>query len=140
MKKHLILIAVFGLLHFSSLANSAECDSNFTKSGSFFSGQTYKTWAHFKNVNPSKAFKNAYLYTMKDGWQIVSSDKELGVISAAQDVSFGKGKTVPLNITVEEFGNSGSKVSMTYSTSGGVSSPTEAVKEHFCLTLAEVSK
>jgi hypothetical protein len=117
-----------------------QCQQNFSIEGSFFSGKTYKTWATFDNVGSSKAFKKVYQYTVKDGWQISNADENLGIISASQSVSFGKGKTVPLNIVVEDFGKAGSKVSITYSTSGGVSSPEDAVQTHFCATLAEVSK
>lgn len=128
------------LIIFPAVAFGSQCESNFTKEGGFFKGTTYKTWATFDSVKPSVAFKKTYLYTVKDGWKIVSSDKDLGIISAVQDVSYGQGKTVPLNIVVEEYGDKGSKVSITYATSGGVSSPTEAVKKHFCATLATVKK
>ena len=133
----MVLCAV--LLSGVALADSSQCGDNFTVEGSFFSGKTYKTWAEFPGVKADYAFKKVYVYTVKDGWNISQADKEIGVISASQVVSHGKGKTAPLNIVVEEKG-AGSKVSMTYSTSGGVSSPDDAVKNHFCATLAEVDK
>ncbi len=140
MIKHNIIVATICILSIPLQAIADQCTSNFSKEGGFFSGTTYKTWALFDNIKPSKAYKKVYLYTAKDGWQIIKSDKELGIISASQSVSYGEGKTVPLNIIVEESGTNGSKVSLTYTTSGGVSSPTDAVKKHFCLTLAEVKK
>ncbi len=91
----------------------------------------------FPNVKPNSAFKKVYAQTVKDGWKISQADKDMGVISASQIVSYGNGKTAPLNIVVEKNGI-GSKVSITYSTSGGVSSPEDAVKNDFCATLSSV--
>ncbi len=139
MKSFNFLFIAFLLLSIPTLVGANQCEINFTEEGSFIKGKTYKTWALFDNVQPTDAYKKVYLYTVKDGWKITESDKELGVISASQDVSYGQGKTVPLNIVVEEAGSAGSKVSITYSTSGGVKSPTDAVKKHFCLTLNEVN-
>ena len=125
------------LISGEALADSSQCEGNFTVEDSFFSGKTYKTWADFPNVKPDHAFKAVYIQTVKDGWKISQADKAMGVISASQTVSYGNGKTVPLNIVVEKSGT-GSKVSMTYSTPGGVGSPDEAVKKDFCATLTSV--
>jgi hypothetical protein len=140
MFRYIFLISNLALITSGAYAGVEQCERNFSKDGGFFKGTTYKTSAIFKNVKPSTAYKRVYLYTAKDGWTITESDKDLGIISASQDVSFSKGKQVPLNIIIEDNGATGSKVSLTYSTSGGVSSPTEAVKKHFCSTLAEVTK
>ncbi len=120
------------------LADNNQCENNFTEEGGFFSGKTFKTSAEFSGVKKDKAYKNVYLYTVKNGYKIIESDKEMGIISASQNVSYGKGKTAPLNIIVEELGKSDSKVSITYAVSGGVTSPSNAVKEYFCNTLAQV--
>lgn len=131
-----MLLGMF-FLSTAALADSSQCGGNFTVEGSFFSGKTYKTWADFPGTKPDDAFKKVYAYTVKDGWKVSQADKELGVISASQDVSYGNGKTAPLNLVIEPIAN-GTKVSMTYSTSGGVTSPDDAVKKHFCVTLAEI--
>jgi len=137
----LMLMCVLAIALSSQLLFAEEqCRENFAVEGSFFSGKTYKTWSIFENILVSKAYKQVYRYTVKDGWHITSADKNLGVISASQEVSYGQGKTVPLNIVVEQLGKTGSKVSITYTTSGGVSSPDDAVQKHFCATLAEVRK
>lgn len=112
-----------------------QCETNFTKEGSFFKGKTFKTWAEIEGVSSTDAFKKIYQHIAKDGWKISSSDKEMGIISAGQDVSYGNGKTAPLNVIIEESGEN-SKVSISYSISGGVSSPEKAVIESFCKTIA----
>lgn len=135
------VVILFGVIFISgnAWADSAQCEDNFSVEGNFFSGKIYKSWAEFAHVKTNLAYKKVYAYTAKGGWQISQADTELGVISASQNVSYGNGKTAPLNILVEKSG-SGSKVSMTYSTSGGITSPEDAVKKHFCVTLAEVDK
>ncbi len=101
-----------------------ECAQNFTYDGSFLAGRTYKSHVFIKGVSKNTAMQRAARYTANDGWSITNTDQNLGIISASQTVSFGKGKTVPLNIGIESK-KEGVKVSMTYSTSGGVTSPLE---------------
>ncbi len=135
MFKSKYVLSVIALLSVQVFANDEQCKTNFTKEGSFLSGTTFKTWAEVEGVESAEAFKKVYLQTVKDGWKITSSDKEIGIISAAQDVSYGNGKTAPLNIVVEKSSTNGSKISITYSLSGGVKSPEKAVIESFCKTI-----
>lgn len=140
MTKLKVALLFVGLFSAQLFASEQQCKTNFTVEGSFFKGKTYKTWAIVSNVPTSVAYKNIYLKTVKDGWNITSSDKDMGIISAAQSVSYGNGKTAPLNIIVEQENESDSKVSITYSTSGGVSSPEDAVLKSFCETVSEAEK
>ncbi|PRC91948.1 hypothetical protein [Solimicrobium silvestre] len=113
---------------------AASCEDNFSSSGSFFTGSTFKTWAELPNSKFESAYKGAYMYTVKDGWKILQSNKEMGVISAAQAASYAKGKVIPLNIAVEKLG-AGTKISLVYTTPAGAVSPEAAVKTHFCKTI-----
>lgn len=118
--------------------DTRECAENFTVEGSFFSGKTFKTRANVSGVDQATALKRAAQFTAEDGWSIASVNESLGIISASQSVSYGNGKTAPLNISISE-ADSGVTVGMTYSLSGGVSSPEAAVKEHFCKTVEAVA-
>jgi len=115
-----------------------ECAQNFTYNGSFLAGRTYKSSVFIKGVSKKKAMQRATRYTINDGWSITNTDQSLGIISASQTVSYGQGKTAPLNIGIESK-NNGVNVSMTYSTSGGVTSPLESIKDHFCSTMEAVA-
>ena len=128
-------VVVVASVSIASSAFAGQCEDNFTTEGSFFSGKTYKTSAQLASVKQPDAYKRAYVFTTENGFTITSSDKDIGVISANQTVSYGKGKTVPLNISVQPDGN-GTRISLTYATSGGVTSPEDAIKRHFCLTVA----
>ncbi len=140
MRHHsLSLLTMAALAMGTGLARADEaCLQNFSAEGSLFSGKTYKTSATFAAVAPQDAFSRAYAFTVQHGFTVVSSDKSMGIISAAQSVSYGKGKTVPLNIVVAAE-QGGSKVAMMYATGAGVMSPEDAIKKHFCLTLAAVA-
>lgn len=112
---------------------------NFKVEGNFLIGKTYKTSAVVSGVRQSDAFNRALAFTVANGFTVTASDREAGVISAAQAVSAGKGKTVPLSVILQpDAGNL--KISMSYATSSGVMSPEGAIKQHFCLTIAAASE
>lgn len=116
-----------------------QCETNFSSAGSFFKGKVFKTWADVPGVDSVNAYKKVYLQVVKDGWKINSSDKELGIISAGQEVSYGAGKSAPLSITVEKIGEGNSKISIAYSISGGISAAEKDVIKSFCQTIASAS-
>lgn len=116
-------------------AIAASCEDNFTTTGNFFTGKVYKTWSDLPAGKFESAYKGAYLYTLKNGWKLLSSDKELGVFTAAQATLYASGKIVPINIAIEK-SDSRTKISITYTTPAGVSSPEDAVKLDFCRTVA----
>lgn len=80
----------------------------------------------------AKAFDNLTATLAAEGWQIVSSSKDSGVISAATTVAFGQGKTAPLNVVVTEASSGGVRVSVVMRTSGGVVASEKALKSLFC--------
>jgi hypothetical protein len=112
---------------------------NFSYSGSFASGRTYKTNVLVLGVSKQDAMGRASRKLTQDGWQLVNTDKDAGVLSASQSVSYGNGKTVPLNVIIEEEGKDVT-VSTTYSTPGGVSSPLDAIARQFCDIIEAVDK
>lgn len=114
------------------------CSDNFTVEGNFVTGKTFKTSVAFPAVRPQEAYARAYAFTAENGFTITNGDKDLGVITAAQSASFSKGKTAPLNIVIRSEPSGGARVSMVYALSGGLISPEDAVRKHFCLTMAAI--
>jgi len=115
------------------------CASGFTVSGGFFSGKQYKTSSSLPGVSGQLAFKRAYASLIKKGYQIVESDKDVGVISASQQViSTSGGKVAPLNILVEPDANAGSKVNFTFSTAGGLMASEDGVRDEFCKITSDI--
>src|ERR1039458_2011747 len=111
---------------------------HFTESGSFFTGKKYSTWQEFPDVSTANAFKRAYAFIAKNGYTIISSDKDTGVISATQNVISQAAKTVPFSILVEDLGHGGSKVTITFSLSGGMVS--SGVRGFFAKVMDAVGK
>lgn len=147
MKKNKILLIIIGTalsgcasqgVQHLQTSDQRPCAQNFTYEGSFLTGQTFKTNGFVSGVSKAKAIEKVAKFTIADGWAITNTDKDLGIISASQTVSFGQGKTAPLNIGVDSV-KGGVNVSMSYSISGGLSSPVEAVKDHFCSTIEAIS-
>lgn len=142
MKKSIFVLAITSILSVgvsaSAMADDRECANNFTVEGTLLSGRTYKTFAFVPGATKANAITAAGRNLATDGWQINSTNEGMGVISASQGVTAGNGKTVPLNVLVDEV-NGGVKVSMTYRISGGLSSPTDAVIKQFCTTIGAVA-
>lgn len=118
-------------------ADTRACAQNFTFDGSFWTGRTFKTHATVKGVSQATGMQRAARNLATSGWNINNTDKELGIINASQTVSFGEGKTTPLNVAFEPQG-SAVRVSVTYALSGGVTSPVEAVRSEFCKIISAV--
>ncbi|MEZ9701106.1 hypothetical protein AB4455_25585 [Vibrio sp. 10N.261.46.E12] len=114
------------------------CVKNFTHEGNMVLGNTFKTNALIENVSKKSAFEKVSKYVAMDGWHITYSDKDLGIISGSQTVSFGEGKSAPLNILINAKGQD-SEISISFSTSMGVYSPSESVMNNFCKMVNSVA-
>jgi hypothetical protein len=111
---------------------AADCQAHFTSEGSLFAGKKFTTWVEFSNLAKPDAYSRALTAISKDGYQIVSADKESGIISASQSVSFGKGTTAPLVIVVEPSNTTGSKLTATFRIGGGQTVKAETVRAKLC--------
>jgi hypothetical protein len=115
------------------------CASNFSVSGNFLTGKGYKTTVALPKLSSRIAFKRAYASLTRNGYQIVQSDKEIGSISASQQVTAPDGgKSAPLNVLVESVSGAGSKIVFTYSTSGGLFAPEDSIRDEFCKITGDV--
>lgn len=135
MSKKILLASILFCAQYANLATAASCDDNFTVTGNFLTGKTYKTWADVPDQSINSAFTPIASFTRNNGFKILESDKERGSIAAVQAVSYANGKKIPLDIAIEPI-TGGVKVSMIYITPMGVTSPEDATKAHFCKTIA----
>jgi hypothetical protein len=132
--KSLAMLAALSLAAVSSSVVASEggqCIDNYTKEGSFFSGRTFKTWAVYPKTPSAAAFKKVYAKIVTDGFKVTQADKDLGVIAAQQDVNGGNGKTIPVNVLIEDQGG-GSKVSVTVITTSGLSVGEAGLQKGLC--------
>ncbi len=106
------------------------CEDNFSVSGNFVTGKTYRTSAIIPNAQARDAFDGAMSFTVGNGFTVQSSDKNAGTISAIQTSN----KRVPLSILISPDGVN-TKMAFSYLTPTGVHSPEDAIKKHFCSTV-----
>src|SRR5437764_3569982 len=114
-------------------SNDDPCVKHYTVKGGFFAGKTFSTWQEFPSVSKLTAFKQAYVYVVKDGWKIDQGDKDLGIISASKSVG---SQSETLNVLIEDFGQ-GCKVTLTHMIPGGSSATKNEIQTQFCGLLAE---
>lgn len=138
MKIALLAISTGLVVSGNAAALEGPCIDNYTKEGSFFSGRTFKSWAEYPTVSEADAFKKVYREVVNQGFKVNSTDKEMGMISAQQNVTGGS-TTVPLNVSVESKGQ-GSRVELTFSTQGGLAVGEEGLQKGFCDLLGSVTK
>jgi hypothetical protein len=134
MTKHTLLATV--LLACSLYTYAGEpCMDNFSTSGNILTGQLYKTGATLPNTNVANAFEGALQFTVVNGFTVLSSDKNTGLIQAANAASYKKGITHPLNIALRADG-ANTIMAISFSMSGVAFASTEDIKKHFCNTIA----
>jgi len=107
------------------------CEANFLVEGSFFTGKTYKTWQEHTGVTYDSSFRKVAQAMASSGWGTVNPNKDLGIISASQSVTMGKGATAPLNVLVKEDGAK-VRVEVTFATSAGQSASEDTAKTQLC--------
>ncbi|MDK9708827.1 MAG: hypothetical protein OEL83_17430 [Desulforhopalus sp.] len=121
--------------------DNRSCVVNFSSSGSAFgSGKQFRTYEVFKDKTKDVVFDKVLTSITSMGcYQIVSTSKDSGYISASQIVLFGEGKTVPTNIIVKEEKESGRvKVEIVKTLSFGLVGSADGIQESFCQMLAGV--
>lgn len=124
-----------------AMASAADqCRAHFTKEGSFFKGATYRTYADFGGLGRDAVFVSAGQSLAGDGWQIVNTNKDMGLISASQQViAPDSSKSVPLNVTVKEAAGGTVRVEMTFAVAPLLKAKDDAVREDFCKVLSKIA-
>ena len=125
------LVVAFAILPLSCVQTyAADCEQNFTSSGNFLSGKTFKTYAGLPNVAPDSAFQAIYRSMVNDGNNIQHVDKSARVL-IAQDRNASANRPMPFTVGVEDT-NPGSRVALSFSIPGGALATEGAVKGAFC--------
>ncbi|MEQ1635183.1 MAG: hypothetical protein ABL903_00735 [Methylococcales bacterium] len=124
----------------SKAADSRACATNYSTEGEFWAGKKFKTFQDFPKTSKAAAFDSLVSVIASSGYQIASSNKESGIISAHQTVTSGQGKTVPLNAVIQDTASGGIHVELIISLSGGVAASADSVQDEFCKMLDSVSQ
>jgi len=122
-----------------SVADNRPCVANYSTEGGFWTGKQFRTYEKFPAVEKNDAFDRLVASIASIGLQVTNSNKDLGIISATNTVSYGEGKTVPLNAIVKSIKPKGIRVDLVFTLSGGLATPADTVQDRFCTLLASVS-
>jgi hypothetical protein len=124
----------------ASIEDNRPCVTNFSTEGGFWTGKQFKTYQVFPKASKSKVFDELLASIASSGFQIQSSNKETGMISANQGVVLGQGKTVPLNALIKESQSGGVRVDLVFALSGTLLTSSDGVRDGFCKLLATVTQ
>jgi hypothetical protein len=97
-----------------------------------------RTSARLPGTAQSTAYSRVYGSMARRGYQIESSEREAGVISASQPVSMSE-KKVPINIVVVPESESDSSITVSVNLPGGLSSSKEAIQKELCSIIADAA-
>lgn len=143
MKRHklTILSSVLIILSLSSCASEApqqtassdsrQCSAHFATKGSFVAGRAFTTFEEQPGMKKSVVYEQLVRTFTVKGFGVVSSNKELSVVSVTNPIIIGRGQQATWNGAVSE-GQGKTRVDLTFSIPGGSSTSTNALKEEFC--------
>lgn len=120
-------------------SDNRPCVTNYSTEGGFWTGKQFKTYEDFPTLEKDAAFDKLVASIASSGWQVENSNKDLSIISASNTVSYGQGKTVPLNAVITNLKPRGIRVALVFTLSGGLATSADSVQEEFCKYLASVS-
>lgn len=92
------------------------CVANYSTEGNFWTGKQFKTYEDFPTLEKNASFDKLVASIASSGWQVANSNKDLGIISASNTVSYGQGKTVPLNAVITNLKPRGIRVELVFYT------------------------
>jgi hypothetical protein len=84
------------------------CIANYSSEGTIQSGQTQKTFQEFPNVTKAMAVERMTVYLVSKGYQLLNTNKGMGIISASQ--SLHGGRVLTINVVVKNIESGGSRV------------------------------
>lgn len=131
---YMLQIVILASFFISGKSSATECNLDLVKSGNFLSGTVYKSTIDLPTAAPDAAWQGAQNHIAKDGWTIQQADIAAGVITAQNARA---ARPTPLSVLIEKLGT-GAKLSITYTTPSGSSSPDQAIRTAFC-NLAEAA-
>lgn len=149
MKKLAILAIIYALTiqgcakdqAVSKTTDTRACIANFFTEGDFLTGKSYKTYEEFQSISKASAIESLIASLASNGYQIVSSNKDLGVISASQALALSRsGATVPLNAVVKENASGGVRIDLVLRLFGGLMASSDSIQSDFCNILASINQ
>lgn len=111
MNKKLTLSVVAGAFSLVNVGDSIgqaaqrPCVDNYGVEGTFWTAtRTFRSHQEHRGLDKAKAFERIAQQVAADGWQGMNAQKDVGVITAVQSVTHGKGKQAALNVVLKPEG------------------------------------
>ncbi|HEX4953659.1 MAG TPA: hypothetical protein VF017_09740 [Thermoanaerobaculia bacterium] len=123
------LIVANLLLAAGSAQAQRACQDNFTETGDWSSGKSFKTFVETKDTTSEKAFLAVARTIASEGFLGLTSNKEIGIVSAYQE---DNGKKSPITAVVSEEGAGVVRVEATITLARGLRSPSAAMRDYLC--------
>lgn len=124
----------------TKLTDTHPCTPNLTKTGNFFAGTTYKCFKEYASISKATAFDKIVSSMAMNGYQINSSNKDIGLIGGALPIFGGQGEVVPMNVMINDSDSRKIKVSCTISLPGGSVSGGGEITKYFCSVYEALEK
>lgn len=105
------------------------CQDNFSESGEWSSGKSFKTFVEARDTTYEKAFLTVARTIAAEGFLGLTSNKDIGVVSAYQE---DNGKKSPISAVVSDSGAGSVRVEATISLARGLRSPAAAMRDYLC--------
>lgn len=130
------LIPALALIALGSTAFASECESNFTKSGSAFSGSSFSSHVTLADLDAESALGQMRGILIAEKMDVLTEDAETGTLLAEQRAT-GTTRAIPTIVTVSEEG-ANARVEMLVKTDKGVFAKTENMRGYLCELLAKM--
>lgn len=89
-------------------ATARPCMANYSSEGTILSGQTLKTFQEFPNVTKAVTVERMTVYLVSEGYLLLNTNTDMGIISASQSVSGGR--VITVNVVVKEVPSGSTRV------------------------------
>jgi hypothetical protein len=121
--------------HQTATPAGEQCQTNFVKEGSFFKGTTYRSHADYPGTREAVFEKTAQSLATQ-GWQITSTNKDIGLVTATQQ-AVGGGRNSQLNVVVKPQ-NDAVRVEVSFSLGAMMKTRDDSVRDGFCKILTGI--
>jgi hypothetical protein len=134
---HVFLYIILGQFLFGCSAIGTKpsadnpCVPNYTEEGSMFSGTVYKCSKEYSGTTKNAMFDTILISMSTSGYQIINSNKELGLISAELPVGMGA-SPVPMNVVIKKISNSNVRVDTTINLAPMLAATSSEIVNYFC--------
>lgn len=108
------------------------CVDNFSESGEWATGKSFRSWVEYEGVDESSGFTALGRRVALDGWLGLTASKDVGIIAAYQE---DNGKKSPLNASFSRPVPGRIRVEVSFQLARGLRAPTAALREDLCKLL-----